>query len=201
MASLFLPAGGADRLERQVLRAGVMLFTPLLKHAPVAQRQVLGTRYVQFCGNAVNPLGLALQFGEVADGRLVDDAVAFAITPLAAPLLIPESCHKAKGTENFRQRLAVGDFCLGLHAVLMKIFARPVVGKALVGQEAFRAVDANAQNLGPGTHLPVGRVVEHVAFKGSRGFEMEAGLGQTHRQFRWVVDAKFDLRLHRYHDL
>ncbi len=53
-------------------------------------------------------------------------------------------------------------------------------------------VAADAQNLGAGAHLAVGRVVEDVALKGARGLQAKTGGFKALREGRQVGYAEFD---------
>ena len=57
----------------------------------------------------------------------------------------------------------------------MAIFAGTVVRQALVGQRPTAAVVANAQDLGAGAHLAIGRVIEDVALEAAWRLQAESG--------------------------
>jgi hypothetical protein len=198
--ALLLTARLADGIEGQVLGGGMMLLTPLLEEASVAQGHVFGMGYAEAHGHLVDPCSLAFQFGEVADGGLIYDTMSFAVAPLASPLLVAKGWNETQRAEDLRQRLAVGNLSFGFDAVLVPVFAGSIVGKALVGHGAFAAVVANAQDLGARPHAAVGRVLQNIALEGARGIKMEAGLLQPPGKLRRVVHAKLDFGLDGYHD-
>jgi hypothetical protein len=65
-----------------------------------------------------------------------------------------------------------------------------------VGDRPAAGISADAQNLGAGAHLAVGRVVENIALEGARSLQREAGgleaLGEA-GNIGESVEAEFDL--------
>jgi len=175
-------------------RAGV-LQSPKLKEATVAKRNVVGWSYGQAGGRAVDPFIGTFQFGEVADGRLIDDAVALALRPFGSPLLVAKGGNQAEGMKDLGQRIAVGDLGFSLDAVLVGVFSGANVGKALVGEEPTASVTADAKDLGAGAHLAVGCVIEDVALKAARSLQQEARGLEARGEGGKVVDAEFDFGL------
>ena len=170
-----------------------MLLAPDFKEPPIAEGDVVGGVDGQARGGAVNPIGWAFKLGVVADGGLVDHAVAFARGPLGAPFLITKRRDQAQRTKDLGQGIAVGDLGFGLDAVLVRILAGANVRKALVGQEVAAGVIADAENLSPGSHPAVRGVIQNIAFEAAWGFERESGSLKAEGQAGEVVDAEFDL--------
>ena len=96
---------------------------PKLKEASIAEGDVPRPVDAQVGGGAVDPLRLAFQLGEVAYGRLIHHAMALAVRPLGAPLLVAEGRDQAERKEDRGQRFAVGNLGLGLNAMLVRVFA------------------------------------------------------------------------------
>jgi len=124
--------------------------------------------------------------------------MALAVFPLGAPFFVTEGGNQAEGEKHGGQRIAVGNLGLGLDAVLVCVFSGTVVGQALVGQQAMAGVGADAQNLRTRPHLPVRRVVEHVALKAAQRYQAKPRLFQPVVQTGQVVDAEFDLSFDRH---
>ena len=171
------------------------LLAPLLKEAAIAEDDVLRRLDAQAGGGAIDPLRRAFELGVVADGSLIDHAVAFAVGPLGAPFFITEGGNQAERQKDLSQSLAVGDLGLGLDPMLVRVFARPHIGQALVGDGPSAGIAANAQNLGAGAHRAIWRVVEDIALECARSLQAEAGSFEALGQSSHVVHAKFDLSL------
>jgi hypothetical protein len=110
-----------------------VLLAPLLEEAAVAEGDVIGWAEPMLAAARSIHSAVAFQFGVVADGGFVDHAMAFAVVPLGAPLLIAEGGDEAEREKDIRENGAVGDFGFGFNAVLVTVFAGAVVGEALVG--------------------------------------------------------------------
>ena len=121
------------RGKSQVARAARMLLAPLIEEAAVAEGDVLGGIDAQAGGSAVDPFRGAFELGVVADGRFVDDAVAFAVVPLGAPLFIAKGGDEAKREKDLGERVAVGDLGFRFDAVLVAVFAGAGVGAGACG--------------------------------------------------------------------
>ena len=145
-----------------------------------------------YCG-FIDPFCGAFEFGIVADGGFVDDAVALAVGPFRPPFFITEGGHKTERKENLGHSLAVGDLGLGLDAVLVGVFTGPRVGQALMGNAPAVGVASDAEDFSAGAHLAVGCVVEDVALEGARSLQGESGGFKTAGQAGEVVHAKFNL--------
>ena len=173
-----------------------MFLAPLIEKAAIAQGDVFPGCDSQAHGGAVNPFGRTFELCVVADGGLVDDAVAFAIVPLGAPLLVAEGSDKAKGKKDFSEGSAVGDFGFCFDAMLVAVFARTVGRDAFVGDGPAAGVAADAENFSACAHFSVGGVVEDVAFKAARGVERKASalkaLGETGQVRNFELDLGLD---------
>jgi len=171
---------------------GVVLFAPEVEEAAVAEGDVLGRVDAEAGCGAVNPIGRAFEFGVVADGSFIDDAVALPVSPLSAPFLIAKGSDQPEREKDLREGLAVGHFGLGFNAVLVRVFAGADVREALVGEEGAAGVGADAQNFSPGAHVAIRSVVEDVGLEGARGLQGEAGCLDAAREGGQVFDAEFD---------
>jgi hypothetical protein len=182
-----------DGGESEVLGVAGMLFPPEIEEAAVAEGQIQIGADTETLGDAVNPLIRAFEFGEVADGGLIDDAMAVAVFPLRAPLFITEGSYQAKGEEDVFKRAAVGNFGLGFNAMLVAVFAGAVTRQALVGQGPAAGVVANTQDFSAGAHLAVGCVIQDVALEAAGGLQAETGGFQAFLEFQEIGDTEFDL--------
>ena len=120
-----------DGGKGHVCSGGALLFAPLVEQPSIAQRDVFFPIDAYPGGGAVDPFGRAFQLGVVADGRFVHHAMALAVGPLGAPFFIAEGGHQAEGEKNLLQRRAVGDFGLGLDAVLVACLRQAESGRRL----------------------------------------------------------------------
>lgn len=175
-----------------------MLLTPLIEEPAVAEREVLGRVHAEaFCG-AIDPLRRALELGIIADRGFVDDAVAFTVMPLSAPLFIAEGWDEAEREKDAGQRVAVGDRGFNLDAVFVAAFAGRSRGQPFVRQCPTSRIIANAQNLSTRAHPAVGSVIEHVALKAARSFKAKTGGLEASREIRQISDAEFNLGFDRH---
>jgi hypothetical protein len=200
LPNLLRPAGGLDCGERKILRRRVMLLAPLIEQPSIAESHVFGVRYSQPRSHAVDPLCRSFQLGIIADRGLVHHAVPLAIAPLATPLLISKGSDQPERLEDDSQRFAVRNLCFGLDAAFMTVLTRPRVRQALVRHGPAPCVVANAQNLRPTAHPPVGSVVKHIALEGARSLEVKTSLPQPSSQPIHIVHAEFYLGLHCHHN-
>jgi len=152
-----------------------MFRTPLLEEPSVAERNVLRPLNPEPRRRLVDPLRASFQFGEVSDGRLVHDAMAFTVVPFSAPLFITERGDQPERAKDIHQSISVGDSGLRFDTVLVGIFTGTGVGQPFVGQGPSAGVVADAENFGARPHLAVGRVVQHIVLKTPRGFYVEPG--------------------------
>jgi len=88
--SRFLEAGqrasaGSISAKRHILRLAAGLLLPLLEEAAVAEDGHVGRLYMERREHAINPLSRTFEFGVLADGRLVNDAMTGSVGPFAAP--------------------------------------------------------------------------------------------------------------------
>lgn len=100
--------------------------------------------------------------------------------------------------KNRGQRIAIRDFGLRLNAMLVRVLARSHIRQPLMGQDPSACITAQAQNLRPRAHLPVRRVVKHVALETARRLYVETRLFQPAVQPRDVQHPEFDLSLDRH---
>src|SRR5665213_3067223 len=121
-----------DGGKGQVCGIGAVLFAPLIKQAPVAQRDVICRSDTEPRRGPVNPFGGALKLRIVADGGFVHHAMPLAVMPLRAPFLIAEGSDQSERQEDFLECRTVSDLGFGLHAVLVPVFANAVVRHTLV---------------------------------------------------------------------
>jgi len=175
-----------------------MLLTPQIKEPAVAEREVLGRIHSEALRGAIDPLGRALELGVIADRGFVDDAVAFTVVPLGAPLFIAEGSDETEREKHAGQRVAVGDRGFSLDAVFVTAFAGRSCRHPFVRQRPTACVIANAQNLSSRAHLAVGSVIENVALKAARSLNAKAGGLEALCQIRQVSDAEFDLGFDRH---
>src|SRR5277367_243127 len=147
---------------------------PQVEQAAIAQGQAGARVHSQPGCGAIDPLRRALKLGVGADGSLIDDAVAFSVGPLAAPLLIAERGHQADRAKHLGQRFSVTHLGLGFDAVLVALIVVAGAGKALVSQNPAARIAADTKNFGAGAHLAIGSVVENIALESARGIEMES---------------------------
>ena len=173
------------------------MVAPHFEEAAIAERDILRGIDAETSRGPVNPCGRAFEFREAANGGFVDHAVTLAIGPLGAPLFIAKSSAEAERKKNLAQRAAIGNFGFDLDAVLVPAFnligAGCAAGRPLVRQRPPARIAADAQNLGPGAQLAVGRVVKNVTLKAACCFEMKARDAETLGESLQVGDAKFDL--------
>lgn len=108
-----------------------MLVAPGLEETSVAESHVLCGSDAEPGGGAVDPGGRALQLRVIADGGFVDDAVALAVGPFRAPLLITKRSNQSKTEKKLGERIAVGDSGLGFDAVFVAIFTGRLLGGRL----------------------------------------------------------------------
>jgi len=155
----------------------------------------------------VDPRGRTFEFGEGADGGLVENEMggyfgADGIGPLSAELLVDEDRDVAEATKDLSERGAIGDDGLGFDADLVTCGGVGcfVNGLALVRDRAERAILADAEDLAAGAEVAGGCVVERVVLEGARRVEVKAELGQAGFERRRVGhgELEFDLGcLHR----
>ena len=193
-----LRSARSDLIERKIFRRRLMFAPPCFKQASVAQRHVLRVRDPQRRSDPVDPLRAPLQLGKIPDRSFIHHAMPFAVAPLAAPLLIPESRNQAQRPKHSRQCITVGDFRLGFHAMLVCILTRPDIGEPFVGQRPLARIVADAQNLCPPSHLPVRRVVKHIALERAWGLLAKTCRVKPPLQFRNISNPEFNLRLDRH---
>ncbi len=115
-----------------------MLLAPLVKEAAVAEGDVVGGSDAEAERGAVDPVGGAFEFGVVADGGFVNDAVALrtvfaGVGPFGAPFFAAECGDEAEGEKELGERGAVGDLGFGLNAMF-------VAGDQLLKGAALNAV-------------------------------------------------------------
>jgi len=176
-----------------------VLLAPLVKEAAVAEGDVVGGIDAETEGSAIDPFGGAFEFGVIADGGFIDDAVAihavFAeVGPFGAPFFIAEGGDEAEGEKEVGERGAMSDLGFGFNAMLVAAFTRNSGAReALVGQRPVACVAADAEDFGAGAHEAVGSVVEGVALEAARSFEAEAGGVEACGKSAEVVDTEFDL--------
>jgi hypothetical protein len=175
-----------------------MLLTPQIKEPAVAEREVLGRIHAKALRGAIDPLGQALELGVIADRGFVNDAAAFAVMPLGAPLFITEGRDETEREKYAGQGVAVGNRSFSLDAVLVAAFAGRRRRQPFVRQRPPACVAANAQNLSTRAHLAVGSVIEHVALKAARSFNAKAGGLEALCKTPKVSDAEFDLSFDRH---
>ena len=165
-----------NSVKGEVGGGGAVLVAPLVEEAAIAEGDVVGGLEAEAGGGAVDPFGGAFELGVVADGGFVDDAMAFAVVPLGAPFFVAEGGDEAEREKDLRRercrRRPRFRFRRGACGVSSP---GPVVGQALVGDGPAAGVAADAENLGAGAHLAVGRVVEDVALKAARSLQRESG--------------------------
>jgi hypothetical protein len=194
-----LSHGGGNDGKGEFFGGAAVLLAPLVKEAAVTEGDVVGGSDAEAERGAVDPLGGALEFGIVADGGFVDDAVALRVVfagfgPFGAPFFIAECGDEAEGEKKLGERSAMRDLGFGFDAMLVPVFTRlACTRKALVSQRPVAGVVANAKNFGAGAHLAIRSVVESVRLKAARCFEAEAGGLEARGQGSQVVDAEFDL--------
>lgn len=189
---LLWQTGLGDGGEGEVLGGGVVLAAPEVEEPSVAEGDVPGRIDAQAGGGAVDPFGGAFEFGVVADGGFVEDAVALPVCPLAAPFFVAEGSDQAEGEKDLGEGIAVGDLGFGFDAVLVGVFAGANVGKTLVGQEAAACVGADAENLSAGAHPAVGSVVEDVRLEAAGGLQSEPCGFKAAGEAGQVVHSEFD---------
>ena len=173
-----------------------MLLAPEIEEAPITQGDVLRGIDAESDGGLVDPIGWAFEFGEVADGGLVNDAMALGQMPLGAPFFITEGGDEADGEKDLGEGVAVGDFGFSLDAVFVRVFSRTGIGEALVGEEAAAGVGADAEDFSAGAHLAVRGVVEDVGLEAAGGLQGESSGLETRGEAGEIgelVEAEFDL--------
>jgi len=175
-----------------------MPLAPQIEEAAVAEREIVGSVDAKVAGGAVDPGGRALQFGVVADGSFVDNAMALAISPLGAPFFIAERSGEAEGKKDVGQGVAIGDRGFRLDAVFVAAFTRRTGRQAFVGQRPSARVIADAQNLSARAQPAVGRVIEDVALKAARCLHAKAGGLKALGEARRVGNAEFDFGFDRH---
>jgi len=89
-----------NRLKRKIACRALVFRAPLLEKTSIAQRDVGRPFDAHLSRAPVNPLRLAFKFSEYTDRRFIDNAMAFAIGPLAAPFLVPERLCQPDGFED-----------------------------------------------------------------------------------------------------
>ncbi len=171
-----------------------MLHAPLLEESAVTKGDVIRGIDAETQGCAINPLGGAFEFRKVADGCFIDDAVALAVGPLGAPFFITKRRNESKTKEKLCERIAVRDAGLGFNAVLVSVLGRDVrTGKALMRERPAARVATDAENLGAGAHLAIGRVVEGICLEAARSFQAKTRGFEALLKCSEVGDTEFDL--------
>jgi len=122
--NLNVHGGAGNGSEGEVLCGRALLLAPLVEKPAVAEGDVMLRGNAEALGDAVDPIRGPFQFGEVADGRFVDHAMAFAVVPLRAPLFIAERRGEAERAKHRGQGFAIGDLGFRFNTVLVGIFAR-----------------------------------------------------------------------------
>src|SRR5579872_2297076 len=82
--------------EGQMLRQGVVVDAPLIEEPAVAEGHVILWLHSQALRHSIDPIGGAFKLREVPDRCFIDNAMAFSVTPLRAPLLITEGFYQAE---------------------------------------------------------------------------------------------------------
>jgi len=173
----------------------MMFCTPLLEKASIAGRQVGRAVNTQPFGSAVDPRRRSLQLRVVTNRRLVDDAMALIVRPLAAPLFIAKCFNQPQRLENLRHHIAVGHLGFRLNAMLVRILARSDVGQPLVRHRPLARIASDAQNLSPRAHPAVRRVIQNVALERPRRLLPKPRLAEPDYQLTHTRNPEFDLRL------
>ena len=193
---LLCGSSARDCVKCEVSGDGAVLEAPLVEEAAIAHGDVVGGAEADSGGGAVNPVRGAFEFGVVANGGLVDDAMSFAVMPFGAPFLVAEGGDEAEREEDLGESAAVGDLGFSFDAVFVGVFAGTVVGEALVRHCPAACIATDAENLGARAHLAVWGVEEDVALKAAGGVQRESrglkALGESGQ----VVHLEFDLGLY-----
>src|SRR6185437_6708917 len=98
---------------------------------------------------------------------------------LGAPFFIAERGKQSEGAENLCESLTAGDLGFGFDAMFVQVLSGAGVGKALMGQGPVAGIVADTQDFSAGAQLAVGRVIQDVAFKRTRGLEAKSGRRKT----------------------
>ena len=169
-----------------------MLLAPLVEEAAIAESDELRWVDAEAGSGSIDPFGGTFEFGVIADGRLVDYAVAFAASPLRAPFFVSEGGDQPEREEDFGQSFAIGNLNFRFNAVLVRVLAGAFVRKPFMGERAVAREVADAKDFSARAHLAIGGVVQDVALEGARGNEREAGGVETRGEGENVFDAEFD---------
>lgn len=166
---------------------------PVLEEASVAESHQRRRFEAEPGAGCVDPLRRAFQFGEGADGRFVEDAMAGFVGVFGAPLLVDKDRLVAKLGEDHAERLAIGDFGLGFDAAFVAGGGIVVGGHAFMGEQPAVSVAPNTKNGLTCTQPAVGHVVEGIAFKGARRDDLKAESPDSLLKVLEVLDAELNL--------
>jgi len=190
-----------DGGKGQVLCGAMAPLAPQVEEAAVTESDVLNGIDAEADGGAVDPLGCAFELGIVADGGFVDDAVAFTVGPLGAPLFVTEGGNQTERKKELLECVAVGDAGFGFDAMLVAVLGGDAGGgEPLIREGPAARVVADAEDFGTRAQLAIGRVVEYVAFEAARSLQAKAGGLEPLRKYGRIGEAEFDLGFdgHRY---
>src|SRR5881275_521311 len=85
----------ANVLPCHVLRLALGLLLPSEEHLGVAVSNVLRMIDIELGGRGIDPVMGTFDFGNIANGRFVEDHVAGSVAPLSTKLLIAEGRYQA----------------------------------------------------------------------------------------------------------
>lgn len=120
----------------------------------------------ELCG-AVDPIGCAFDFSDVADGGKVDYNVSRTVGPFGAIFLIAEGWAKAERNEDVVHLLTIFDRRFMLDASLV---ACTGVAAGFVSELPLISIEAEAEDLSGAAKIANGVVVKRVGFESGVGF-------------------------------
>ncbi len=157
-----------------MLRSASCFRTPALKQPPVAQREQIAWRKLEFRDPLVDPGIRTFQLRENPDRRFIDHAVAHLIRELGPPLFIHKRGRKPKLPKHGRQCFPVFNRGFGFLPVFVQL-CRVVIGEqTLVCQYPAVPIAADPQNGPRCAQAMIRRVEQYVALKGAWSQLLEA---------------------------
>lgn len=198
MTELDTRSGGQFR-KSHVAGAACCSCAPLFEESSVAEGHERSGVEAEARGDGVDPFFRAFQFGKVADGGFIEDAMAISVGVFGPPFFINKDRLIAELAENYSESIAIGDCGFGFETAFVARGGIVVGGHAFVGKQPAVSVSPDSENGVAGAKVAVGRVVERVALESAGRDDAKAEGAEMLLKVGNVLDTKLDFGFNGAH--
>jgi hypothetical protein len=179
----------AALLEGHVEGEAVGTLLPAEEELDVRRGDVITLADVEELCSAVDPLGCAFDFSDVADGGAVDYNVSGTVSPFCAIFLIAEGWAESERDEDVVHLLPIFNRGFMLNASLMTC---PRVAAGFVRELPVISIEAEAEDLSGTTKIADGVVVKRIGFESRGGLLGESRALQVAYKRGWRMYQELD---------